>query len=55
MSSLAIPWAPISAVASQVGFQTHSHFTMLFRKLTGMSPTAYRNAQRMRDDERLTG
>lgn len=42
---LATPWVPISAVAMRVGFQTHSHFTMLFRKLTGVSPTAYRNAQ----------
>jgi AraC family transcriptional regulator len=42
---LTTPWVSISAVAAQVGFQTHSHFTMLFRKLTGVSPTAYRNAQ----------
>ena len=55
MSSLAIPWAPISAVASQVGFQTHSHFTLLFRKLTGVSPTAYRNEQCVRGTERPTG
>jgi len=42
---LAMPGVSISAVATQVGFQTHSHFTMLFRRLTGISPTAYRNAQ----------
>jgi len=42
---LTTPWVPISTVASRVGFQTHSHFTMLFRKLTGVSPSAYRNAQ----------
>lgn len=34
---------PIMSVASQVGYQNHSHFSRLFRKLTGVSPSAYRN------------
>jgi AraC family transcriptional regulator len=42
---LSTPGVPIGAVASRVGFQTHSHFTVFFRKLTGVSPTAYRHAQ----------
>lgn len=42
---LATPAVPISTVAMQVGFRTHSHFTMFFRRLTGVSPTAYRNVQ----------
>jgi AraC family transcriptional regulator len=35
---------PIAEVAVRVGFRTQSHFTMHFRRLTGLTPTAYRSA-----------
>jgi len=28
-----------------VGFRTPSHFTTTFRRITGMTPTAYRRAE----------
>jgi AraC family transcriptional regulator len=34
---------PIMEIACQVGCKNHSHFSKLFRQLTGMSPKAYRN------------
>lgn len=34
---------PIMEIACQVGCKNHSHFSKLFRQLTGMSPRAYRN------------
>lgn len=34
---------PIMEIARQVGCKNHSHFSKLFRQLTGMSPKAYRN------------
>jgi AraC family transcriptional regulator len=34
---------PIMEIAFQVGCKNHSHFSKLFRKLTGMSPRTYRN------------
>ena len=34
---------PIMEIACQVGCKNHSHFSKLFRKLTGASPKAYRN------------
>ena len=33
----------ISAIAETVGYMTSSHFTHVFRKLTGQTPTAYRH------------
>jgi AraC family transcriptional regulator len=39
------PHLPIRVIAAHVGLPAHSHFTALFRKLTGLSPTAYRNEQ----------
>ncbi|GAA6621556.1 helix-turn-helix transcriptional regulator [Scytonema sp. NUACC26] len=33
----------IGEIACQVGCKNHSHFSKLFRKLTGMSPKTYRN------------
>jgi AraC-like DNA-binding protein/ligand-binding sensor protein len=38
------PHARISEVAYEVGFQSLTHFNRVFRKLTGQSPTAYREA-----------
>jgi AraC family transcriptional regulator len=32
----------IDAVAHAVGFRTRSHFSMMFHRLTGSAPTAYR-------------
>jgi AraC family transcriptional regulator len=34
----------IGEIAFHLGFQTQSHFTMHFRRLTGLTPTAYRQA-----------
>jgi AraC family transcriptional regulator len=34
---------PIMEIAFQVGCKNHSHFSKLFRKLTGISPRTYRN------------
>lgn len=37
---------PISDIAAEAGFFDQSHFARLFRRHTGMSPTAFRAAQR---------
>jgi RpiB/LacA/LacB family sugar-phosphate isomerase len=34
---------PLSEIASQVGFETQSHFTSVFRKLAGVTPKHYRD------------
>lgn len=34
---------PIVEISQQVGFEDQSHFTKVFRKLTGVTPKAYRN------------
>jgi AraC family transcriptional regulator len=34
--------APIVTVASAVGFRTPSHFSMTFRRITGVTPSRYR-------------
>lgn len=34
--------APITEIAFQCGFNSHSHLTKQFRQLTGMTPTVYR-------------
>jgi AraC-like DNA-binding protein len=36
----------ITAVARAVGFRTPSHFTTVFRRSTGLTPSAYRSAVR---------
>lgn len=36
---------PIVEVSARAGFKNQSHFTTLFRKLTGATPKTYRNAQ----------
>jgi len=33
---------PIGEIARSVGFRTPSHFTTTFRRVTGITPTAYR-------------
>jgi AraC family transcriptional regulator len=37
---------PLAAVALAAGFSDQSHFCNVFRRLTGMSPSAYRRAAR---------
>jgi len=39
---LAARTAPIVEIAQLVGFRTASHFTTTFRRVTGMTPSAYR-------------
>ena len=34
---------PIGEIARSVGFRTPSHFTTTFRRVTGITPTAYRS------------
>ena len=40
---LAARTAPIAEIAQLVGFRTPSHFTTTFRRVTGMTPSAYRS------------
>jgi len=40
---LAAHTVPIAEIARSVGFRTPSHFTTTFRRLTGMTPSAYRS------------
>ena len=40
---LAAQTVPIAEIAQLVGFRTPSHFTTTFRRVTGMTPTAYRS------------
>ena len=35
--------APIAAISRTVGFRTPSHFTTVFRRSTGMTPSVYRS------------
>lgn len=37
--------APVGDIAYQMGFQTTQHFSTLFKKATGMTPGAFREAQ----------
>src|SRR3989449_8472038 len=39
---LAAQTVPIAEIARSVGFRTPSHFTTTFRRVTGMTPSAYR-------------
>jgi AraC family transcriptional regulator len=39
---LAARTVPIAEVARLVGFRTPSHFTTTFRRIAGMTPSAYR-------------
>src|SRR3989442_11921738 len=40
---LAAQTAPIAEIAQLVGFRTPSHFTTTFRRVTGLTPSAYRS------------
>jgi AraC family transcriptional regulator len=35
---------PIGRIALECGFADHSHMTRVFRRVTGVTPTAYRHA-----------
>ena len=34
---------PLKAIANKIGFKTHSHFGEVFKRIMGMTPSAYRN------------
>lgn len=42
MALLAAPGCSIAEVTGAVGFRTASHFTTVFRRITGITPGAYR-------------
>ena len=46
---LTVGGMPVGEVAAETGFGSYSEFHRVFRKLTGMSPKAWRTAQRRRD------
>lgn len=41
---------PIGEIARRVGFATPSHFTTVFRRITGITPTEYRRGRGERTD-----
>jgi AraC family transcriptional regulator len=47
--ALATPAVSIAQVSLMVGFRTPSHFTTVFRRLTGITPRGYRTGY-LRDD-----
>jgi AraC family transcriptional regulator len=47
------PTVSITEVAARVGFQTASHFAMLFRRWTGVTPTVYRTVHGRRPPVRV--
>ena len=50
---LADPGIPLALIALRAGFADHGHFTRVFRKLMGMTPSAYRDHLRERLAPRL--
>jgi AraC family transcriptional regulator len=44
---LAARTASIADISRSVGFRTSSHFTTTFRRITGVTPSAYRRAARV--------
>ena len=48
-SRLAAGAAPLSAVASEVGYASEAAFCRAFRKVTGVTPAAWRNSRRRAD------
>jgi AraC family transcriptional regulator len=38
---------PLLSIATQVGFETQSHFTSVFRRLLGITPKRYRETQQV--------
>ena len=47
---LAARTAPIAEISRLVGFRTPSHFTTTFRRVIGLTPTAYRSASEERNE-----
>lgn len=39
---------PIATLSTRVGFSTHSHFCVMFQRLTGQTPSAYRGTRTSR-------
>lgn len=48
-SLLSAPELPIARISSMVGFRSPSHFSTVFRRVMGVTPCAYRAAQRRTD------
>ena len=46
---LATPGLPITQISRMVGFRTASHFTTVFRRVTGVTPGGYRRGS-LRED-----
>jgi AraC family transcriptional regulator len=40
----------LAEIANQVGFETQSHFTSVFRRLVGVTPKLYRQMHQARDE-----
>ena len=51
---LAAGAAPVSAVASEVGYESEAAFCRAFKKITGVTPAAWRSRQRPEADVRLS-
>ena len=47
-SKLAGSSEPLSAIGTAAGFADQSHFSRVFKRLTGLTPAAYRQAHRLR-------
>ncbi|MCM3702244.1 AraC family transcriptional regulator [Paenibacillus macerans] len=43
--------APVHEIASRVGYGNDKYFSMLFKKVTGQSPSAYRDSEKQKRDE----
>ena len=46
---LSDPGASISRIGEEVGFVSSAHFSHVFRKMTGVTPTEYRAARSAKD------
>jgi len=46
MAQMLVDDTPLAQLALAVGFQSQSHFSTVFKRLTGTSPAAWRNGER---------